>query len=303
MDIAECYRVLELTSLASAKDIKSSYRRLARQWHPDVNPNSEHAHEMFIRLTEAYGVLQNVVPTHPPSSSSPFRPQATGPQATGPQATGPQATGPQATDYRPSHRPSHRPVTASQGTSTPSQSSQTVGEPSPQQHPQSSSFKTSQAIPKPSQTTSTNFATSKVSPASRTQASSTFEEPSRPTPNPQSSPPSQSRNVSAQFVAQQAQLESALKIQAYKQLQALIKGNRYPRAVTLVEALSQRLPQDAEVRQWQAIIYQRRGRQLINERKYNQARAYLKKAIATDPNNKSLLTEIEGDLQSLRASV
>ncbi|NJN24179.1 MAG: hypothetical protein HC810_07020 [Acaryochloridaceae cyanobacterium RL_2_7] len=45
------------------------------------------------------------------------------------------------------------------------------------------------------------------------------------------------------------------------------------------------------------------GRQLISERKYNQARAYLKKAYTTDPQNKSLLAEIERDLKTIKTSV
>jgi len=93
--------------------------------------------------------------------------------------------------------------------------------------------------------------------------------------------------------------EIKLKVDSYRQLQDLIQGQRFPRAVALIEALAQRLPEDAEVRQWQAIIYQSWGRQLMRERKLNQARAYLKKALNTDPHNKSLWVEIEKDFKKL----
>ena len=65
--------------------------------------------------------------------------------------------------------------------------------------------------------------------------------------------------------------------------------------------LQARLPNDPEIRQWQAIIYQRWGRQLIEDQKLAQARAYLKKALKTDPHNKSLWTEIEGDFRRIEA--
>ena len=45
---------------ASADDIKSSYRKLARQYHPDVTKeDSEHAEERFKEISEAYEVLMD----------------------------------------------------------------------------------------------------------------------------------------------------------------------------------------------------------------------------------------------------
>jgi tetratricopeptide (TPR) repeat protein len=54
--------------------------------------------------------------------------------------------------------------------------------------------------------------------------------------------------------------------------------------------LAERLPEDAEVRQWQAISYQLWGRALIAQKQMLKARIYLKKALKTDPNNKSFST-------------
>ncbi|MCJ8278851.1 MAG: DnaJ domain-containing protein, partial [Rivularia sp. ALOHA_DT_140] len=54
MDLLDCYRLLGLRSGASFPDIKSSYRRLAQQYHPDINPDDERAKAKFIAVTEAY---------------------------------------------------------------------------------------------------------------------------------------------------------------------------------------------------------------------------------------------------------
>ncbi len=53
MDIAACYRLLELPLGATLVEIKASYRRLARQYHPDINQGSA-ASEKFIALAAAY---------------------------------------------------------------------------------------------------------------------------------------------------------------------------------------------------------------------------------------------------------
>ena len=62
MDLLDCYRLLGLRSGAYFPDIKSSYRRLAQQYHPDINPDDERAKEKFIALTEAYKFLLQVIP-------------------------------------------------------------------------------------------------------------------------------------------------------------------------------------------------------------------------------------------------
>jgi len=53
------YEVLEVSKTASTEEIKRSYRRLARQHHPDVNPGDKEAEERFKEITEAYEVLSD----------------------------------------------------------------------------------------------------------------------------------------------------------------------------------------------------------------------------------------------------
>ncbi len=64
MTLTECYRLLGLKSGASFEEVKTSYRRLVRQYHPDVNPsNTEWAKEKFIELTHAYQYLMEALTT------------------------------------------------------------------------------------------------------------------------------------------------------------------------------------------------------------------------------------------------
>ena len=213
MDIIECYRLLELTSAASLEDIKSSYRRLARRLHPDVNPNNTKAHDHFIRITEAYKILGKIAATRPVPTS-----------------------------VRP----------------------------------------TPQTSPVPD-----------IKISVKTAAASSAQVPQNPPhPKPEAAaPPTQALSFADQ----------KLKLETYRQLEDLIKRRSLPRAIAIIEALQARLPHDPEIRQWQAIIYQRWGRQLIEDRKLTQARAYLKKALKTDPHNKSLWTAIEGDFRRIEA--
>jgi molecular chaperone DnaJ len=52
------YEILGISKTASADEIKQSYRRLAKQYHPDMNPNDrKNAEEKFKELSEAYEVL------------------------------------------------------------------------------------------------------------------------------------------------------------------------------------------------------------------------------------------------------
>ncbi len=225
MELADYYRLLGLRTGASYEDIKASYRRLARRYHPDANPtNPEQAQERFIQLTEAYKALSNLVPPaepapvkEPPKANSAYR-------------------------RRPEVSPSARPPAAKP--------------------------------PIKVTVTKTAKAASKISGQSTAQ-----------------SPSIQFQHLSL--------ADQKLKRESYEQLQQLLKQQRFPRAVALTEALAQRLPNDAEIRQWQAITYQRFGRYLIGNRQSEKARVYLKKALRTDPHNKSLWYEVERDFRRI----
>ena len=53
------YSILGIKKDAKADEIKKSYRRLARKYHPDVNPNDKSAEEKFKEVQEAYDVLSD----------------------------------------------------------------------------------------------------------------------------------------------------------------------------------------------------------------------------------------------------
>ena len=170
MDLANSYQLLGLESGASLAEIKASYRRLAWQYHPDINPTNQKAKERFIAVTEAYKLLLQVI--HPTEIED--------------------------------------------------------------------------------------------------------EELSRVEP-----------------------VEQQLKRHTYQKLQQLLREQRFPTAIGLVEGLAKRLPQDPDVSQWQASAYQRWGRQLLNEKQVEKARIYLKKALKADPHNRSLWSEVERDFRRM----
>jgi curved DNA-binding protein CbpA len=53
------YTVLKVSPKATVAEIKSAYRRLAREMHPDLNGSSEDATRDFARVTKAYEILSN----------------------------------------------------------------------------------------------------------------------------------------------------------------------------------------------------------------------------------------------------
>ena len=56
---ADYYEILQVTKTASDSEIKTSYRKLAMQFHPDRNPGDKAAEEKFKECSEAYGVLSD----------------------------------------------------------------------------------------------------------------------------------------------------------------------------------------------------------------------------------------------------
>ncbi len=59
MEFIDYYKVLELDKSASTADIKKAYRKLARKYHPDLNPNDKSAQARFQQINEANEVLSD----------------------------------------------------------------------------------------------------------------------------------------------------------------------------------------------------------------------------------------------------
>jgi len=59
MEYKDYYDILGVSRDADEKDIKRAFRRLARKYHPDVNPGDPQAEERFKELNEAYEVLSD----------------------------------------------------------------------------------------------------------------------------------------------------------------------------------------------------------------------------------------------------
>jgi len=53
------YKILGVDRNASEKDVKAAFRKLARKYHPDVNPNDKSSEEKFKEVSEAYEVLSD----------------------------------------------------------------------------------------------------------------------------------------------------------------------------------------------------------------------------------------------------
>ena len=59
MEVQDYYKTLGVDRKASDTDIKSAYRKLARKFHPDVNPNNKEAEAKFKQINEAYQVISD----------------------------------------------------------------------------------------------------------------------------------------------------------------------------------------------------------------------------------------------------
>jgi len=61
MTFVDYYQILGIDKAALPKDIKSAYRKLARKYHPDLNPNDKDAKKNFQQINEANEVLSDPV--------------------------------------------------------------------------------------------------------------------------------------------------------------------------------------------------------------------------------------------------
>jgi curved DNA-binding protein len=59
MDFVDYYKTLGVAKTATLKEIKNAYRKLARKYHPDLNPNDKDAKKNFQQINEANEVLSD----------------------------------------------------------------------------------------------------------------------------------------------------------------------------------------------------------------------------------------------------
>ena len=59
MEYRDYYKVLDVSRTATADEIKTAFRKLAMQYHPDRNPGDKQAEEHFKEINEAYQVLSD----------------------------------------------------------------------------------------------------------------------------------------------------------------------------------------------------------------------------------------------------
>jgi DnaJ-class molecular chaperone len=57
MDFKDYYATLGVSKTASAKEVKQAFRKMARKYHPDVNPGDKSAEARFKEINEAYEVI------------------------------------------------------------------------------------------------------------------------------------------------------------------------------------------------------------------------------------------------------
>ena len=58
-DKRDYYEVLGVSKTASDSELKSAYRKLAKKYHPDMNPGDAEAEKKFKEASEAYAILSD----------------------------------------------------------------------------------------------------------------------------------------------------------------------------------------------------------------------------------------------------
>jgi len=53
----DLYKILGVSKDTSQEEIKKAYRKLARKWHPDINPGNKEAEQKFKEISQAYGCI------------------------------------------------------------------------------------------------------------------------------------------------------------------------------------------------------------------------------------------------------
>ncbi len=252
MNLARHYRTLGLRQGASSRDVKSAYRNLVRQYHPDINPD-EAAIEQFIKINDAYTAILEGIHAHEVEAA-----------AKGNRWDQSDSSG---LDGRLSNL---------------IQTLENLG---------LSNFHGAQDDASTAESMGSEPDVAPPLAAKPTAAGRTIEPDYLDSKAAHLESGISSRPLSMQ--------EQSLKQDAYQQLKDLLRQQKFPRAIALVEGLAHRMPKDGEIIQWQAIVYQRWGRRLIDEGQPQKARIYLKKALRTDPNNQSLWREINRDFWQL----
>jgi len=59
MEFIDYYKILEIPKTATESEVKKAYRKLARKYHPDLNPNNKDAEKKFKEINEANEVLSD----------------------------------------------------------------------------------------------------------------------------------------------------------------------------------------------------------------------------------------------------
>ncbi|MCF6184442.1 MAG: J domain-containing protein [Bacteroidales bacterium] len=61
MNFKNYYKILGVSASAGEEEIKKAYRKLAKKWHPDKNPDNKKSEDIFKEISEAYDVLSDVM--------------------------------------------------------------------------------------------------------------------------------------------------------------------------------------------------------------------------------------------------